>query len=89
MVACPRCGRQLQLKTLRYSHVCHRTFNVEERALEQQQAAEAAARARMARLEHPQEQNAQVAHPREQKRERPAQRTEEQQRPNSVKLLIV
>ena len=25
IVACPRCGGQLQLKTLRYSHVCHRT----------------------------------------------------------------
>ena len=89
IVACPRCGRQLQLKTLRYSHVCNRTFNVEERAMEQKQAAEAAARARMARLEHPQEQNAQVAHQREQKQERPAQRSEEQKRADYANLLII
>jgi len=57
--------------------------------MEQKKAAEAAARARMARFEHPQEQNAQVAHQREQKQERPAQRSEEQKRADYANLLII
>jgi ssDNA-binding Zn-finger/Zn-ribbon topoisomerase 1 len=47
VVACPNCGRRLQIKTLRYSHVCGRDFNPMQRAVEQKKAAEAAAHARM------------------------------------------
>ena len=50
---CPRCGRQLRLKTLRYSHVCGRSFNIEQRAEEHQAAAEKALNARMRALEQP------------------------------------
>ena len=51
IVACPRCGRRVRLKTLRYSHVCGRSFNPTDRATEQQVAAEAALRDRMRLLE--------------------------------------
>ncbi len=51
-VTCPRCGRTMRLKTLRYSHVCRRSFDVPERACEQQIAADAAISARMNSLEH-------------------------------------
>ncbi len=50
IVSCPRCGRSMKLKTLRYTHVCRRTFDVQERASEQQIAAEAAINARMRSL---------------------------------------
>ena len=50
---CPRCGRQLRLKTLLYSHVCGRSFDHVQRAREQQVAAEKAINARMAPLEQP------------------------------------
>ncbi len=53
IVACPRCGRRVRLKTLRYSHVCGRSFNPTDRANEQQVAAEAALRARMRQTEQP------------------------------------
>ena len=33
-VACPRCGREVSVKVLTYSHVCGRTRDVEERARE-------------------------------------------------------
>ena len=39
VVACPYCGRRVQLKTLRYSHRCGRTFDPMKRALEQQKFA--------------------------------------------------
>lgn len=48
-VACPNCGRRVQLKTLRYSHVCGRDFNALNRALEQYGAAVSA---RMRSAEH-------------------------------------
>ena len=51
LVQCPHCGRGMRLKTLRYSHVCGRSFNIPERANEQQIAAEAAINARMLKLE--------------------------------------
>ena len=41
----------MKLKTLRYTHVCRRSFDVAERAGEQQIAAEAAIWARMRKLE--------------------------------------
>jgi ssDNA-binding Zn-finger/Zn-ribbon topoisomerase 1 len=47
VVPCPTCGRRLQIKTLKYSHVCGRSFSPTERAIEQKKAAEAAASARM------------------------------------------
>ena len=50
LVQCPHCGRRMRLKTLRYSHICGRSFNVLERANEQQVAAEAAIKARMGTL---------------------------------------
>ena len=41
MVApCPKCGRQLRIKTLLYSHVCGRSFDAAQRAREQQAIAE-------------------------------------------------
>ena len=48
---CPRCGRELTLKTLRYTHVCGRSFDPEQRAHELQAAAEKAINARMASWE--------------------------------------
>jgi hypothetical protein len=30
-VACPTCGKQLQLKTLLYSHQCRQSFHLEDR----------------------------------------------------------
>ncbi len=51
VVPCPRCGRCVRIKTLRYSHICGRSFNVLDRANEQQIAAEAAINTRMRRLE--------------------------------------
>ena len=53
ITACPRCGREMRLKTLRYSHVCGRSFDPAERAHEQQAAAEKAINARMASMEQP------------------------------------
>ena len=89
VVACPRCGRQLQLKTLRYSHVCNRTFNVAERAVEQQKAAEMAAHARMSRVEQTREQNAHGARPIKQTQERAAERPREQTQRDYSNLLII
>ena len=51
LVSCPHCGRRMRIKTLRYSHLCGRNFNVQLRAEEQQMAAEAAINTRMRRLE--------------------------------------
>ncbi len=48
---CPRCGRQLTLKSLRYTHVCARSFDPVQRAREQQVAAEKAINDRMTLLE--------------------------------------
>ena len=36
---CPQCGRRISIRTLRYTHVCGRTFRSNERALEQQEVA--------------------------------------------------
>ncbi len=55
IAACPLCGRQLRLKTLRYTHVCGRSFDPAHRALELQAAAEQAINTRMASLEQPAE----------------------------------
>ncbi len=51
--ACPRCGREMQLKTLRYTHLCGRSVDPAERARERQAAAETAINARMASMEQP------------------------------------
>jgi len=51
LVRCPVCSKKVQVRTLRYSHVCGRTFNPQERALEQKKAAEAAVHARVARTQ--------------------------------------
>ena len=48
LTQCPMCGRNMQLKTLRYSHVCGRSFDPTKRALEQQRLAIAALKARLA-----------------------------------------
>ena len=48
---CPRCGRELTLKTLRYTHICGRSFDPEQRARELQAAAEKASNARTASWE--------------------------------------
>jgi hypothetical protein len=47
-VKCPSCRRLVQIKTLRYSHVCKRSFDLMERAMEQKNNAEVALRARLA-----------------------------------------
>ncbi len=44
---CPQCGRRMFVKTLRYTHVCGRSFDVLQRALEQKKLADAALKARM------------------------------------------
>ena len=49
--ACALCGRKMRLKTLRYSHVCGKSFHPMQRALEQQVAANNAIAARMAPIE--------------------------------------
>jgi len=41
-VACPRCGREVSIKVLKYSHVCGRTRDVDERAREMTEKAYAA-----------------------------------------------
>jgi hypothetical protein len=45
---CPQRGRRMSVKTLRYTHVCGRSFDVLQRALEQKKLADAALKARMA-----------------------------------------
>ncbi len=52
---CPRCGRELTLKTLHYTHACGRSFDPVQRAREHQPAAEKAINARMAMREQPAE----------------------------------
>jgi hypothetical protein len=47
IVPCPLCGRQVKIKTLRYSHRCARTFHTNERAQEQRKLADTAVLARM------------------------------------------
>jgi hypothetical protein len=42
VTACPVCAREVTIKTLRYSHVCGRSFDEAARATEQQAAAHAA-----------------------------------------------
>ena len=51
IVACAICGRRMRLKTLRYSHVCGKSFHPLQRAMEQQVAANNAIAARMASIE--------------------------------------
>jgi hypothetical protein len=34
-VKCPDCERSVQMRWLRYGHVCGRTFNVQQRAVEE------------------------------------------------------
>ena len=50
---CPRCGREMRVKMLRYSHVCRRSFDPTERAREMQVVAEQAINKRMALIEQP------------------------------------
>jgi len=47
LTQCPLCGRRVQLKTLKYSHRCGRSFDPAKRALEQQRFAEIALKSRM------------------------------------------
>ena len=51
ITSCALCGRKMRLKTLRYSHVCGKSFHPMQRALEHQVAAEKAINARMASIE--------------------------------------
>ena len=51
MVTCPLCGRRLQIKTLRYSHVCRRSFNAFERSMEQKRETEMVLAARLQQIE--------------------------------------
>ena len=50
IVPCPICQRRMKIKTLKYSHICKRSFDPIQRALEQHKAASQAIRARMAQL---------------------------------------
>ena len=47
MTQCLRCNKIMTLKTMRYSQICGKMWNVTQRALEQQHAAQAALKARM------------------------------------------
>ena len=38
---CPKCHRPVSIKTLRYTHVCGRTWDVTERAREEERKAQA------------------------------------------------
>ena len=38
---CPKCHRPVSIKTLRYTHVCGRTWDVADRAREEEQKAQA------------------------------------------------
>ena len=71
--ACPNCGRRVQLKTLRYSHVCGRNFDPLKRAAEQKKVADVAVSARMRSMEHIERAAEQV----EQPPERPPQHVAE------------
>ena len=51
VVECPLCKRRVKLKTLRYTHICRRSFDPMARALEQNAVAAAALKHRMAQLE--------------------------------------
>ncbi len=51
VTSCAICGRKMRLKTLRYSHVCGKSFHPLQRALEQQVAANNAIAAIMASIE--------------------------------------
>ena len=59
ITACPRCGREMRLKTLRYTHKCGRSFDPTQRAREQQAAAAKAINTRMALIEQPMERSVQ------------------------------
>ena len=48
MTSCPMCGRSVQLKTLKYTHKCGRSFDVAKRAQEQQKSAIEAMKTRTA-----------------------------------------
>ena len=48
----PQCGRRMSVKTLRYTHVCGRSFDVLQRALEQKKLADAALKARMVQVKN-------------------------------------
>ncbi len=59
ITACPRCGREMRLKTLRYKHKCGRSFDPRQRAREQQAAAAKAINTGMALIEQPMERSVQ------------------------------
>jgi hypothetical protein len=52
-VSCPTCGKQLQLKSLTYSHRCRQSFHLEDRlaAVQSRQAEEARRREIAAQVE--------------------------------------
>ena len=77
VVPCPLCGREVRLKTLRYTHKCGRNFNTSARAQEQHKLAEAAILARMGckaakaqRMEQPLERHVEVTAHREEEKQR-------------------
>ncbi len=51
ITACALCGRKMRLKTLRYSHVCGKSFHPMQRVMEQQVAANNAINLRMTSIE--------------------------------------
>ena len=59
IIKCPRCYREMRLKTLTYTHKCGRSFDPVQRAREQQATAEKAVNIRMALIEKPLERRAQ------------------------------
>ena len=52
---CPRCGRELRLKTLLYTHVCGRSFDPAQRTCEMHGAVIKAINSKRAPLEQPPE----------------------------------
>jgi hypothetical protein len=61
ITTCPQCGREMRLKTLRYTHKRGRSFDPVQRACEQQVAAEKAINDRMTLLERLAERKAEQA----------------------------
>ncbi len=55
ITTCPRCGREMRLKTLRYTHKCGRSFDPVQRAREQQAAANNAIKVRIDSMKQPME----------------------------------
>jgi len=89
LVYCPECGRRLQIKTLRYSHICGRSFDPGERAEEQKKAADTSIIERMAQIKRRQDQKTESTQQAIRIQERSAERTAERKQRNYSNLSVV